>query len=296
MSDDQWGRRPGRDEPPYGRDDDATRRPPGRPDDATRVPPGRGDDATRIQPNYPDDATRIQPTHPDDATRVQPNHPDGTTDPTQRMPRSNDPRSNPPDRTSVMPPVSANQNWAGRAEVRPPRDPAYGEGASDWSIEPPAEPRGKWWLPILIGVIALILLALLGWGIYLITQNQGDEPTPTPTAAPTLPVTTPTTEPTTAAATTAAPTTTAPSPQEVTVPALRGLSQDAAQQALSRRGLSARLKFRTTTEAPAGTVIDSDPAEGQDVPPSSVVTLIIASAPPSPSASSSSPTPPPAGG
>jgi hypothetical protein len=279
MSDDQRGRRPGPDEPPYGRDDDATRRPPNRPDDATRVPPGNADDATRLQPN-----------NPGDATRVPPNHPDGAYDRTQRMPRSNE--RPPADSTSVMPPVGHNDNWSGRAEVRPPRADPYGAPDTDWPSGPPSEPRGKWWLPILIGIIALLLLALLGWGIYLIAQHQGNDstPTPTPSAGPT-PTAAPTTAPTTAAPTTAAPTTTAPSPEEVTIPALRGLTQDAAQQALSRRGLAARLKFRVTTEAPPGTVIDSDPVEGREVPPSSVVTLFIASASPSPSVSSSTVTP-----
>ncbi len=219
------------------------------------------------------------------------------------MPRSN--HQGPVDRTSIMPPVSgaseANAPWAGRAEVRAPRaDPygadPYGPGAaSDWSAGPPSEPRGKWWLPIVIGIVGLVLLALLGWGIYLIAQHQGNDstPAPAPTVAPTPTVAAPTTAPTTAAPTTAAaPTTTAPSPEEVGVPALRGLTQDAAQQALSSRGLSARLKFRATTEAPPGTVIDSDPAEGQDVPPGSVVTLFIASAGPSPLVSASGANPP----
>jgi hypothetical protein len=286
MSDDQWGRRPGPGEPPYGRDDDAPRRPPNPPDDATRV-----------QPASPDDATRIQRGRPDDATRVPSNHPDGAGDRTRPMPRSNE--RGPGDSTSIMPPVAGgppgDAPWAGRAEVRAPRADPYGT-TSDWSAEPPSEPRGKWWLPIVIGIVGLVLLALLGWGIYLIAQHQGDDstPAPTPTVAPT-PTAAPTTAPTTAAPTTAAPTTTAPSPEEVTVPALRGLTQDAAQQALSRRGLSARLKFRATTEAPPGTVIDSDPAEGQDVPPDSVVTLIIASASPSPSVSASGATPQAAG-
>jgi hypothetical protein len=281
MSDDQRGRRPGPGEPPYGRDDDATRRTPNGPDDATRVQPGRADDATRLQPGYPGDATRVAP-----------NHPDGASDRTRPMPRSNDP--GPVDRTSIMPPVGSgpdNSAWSGRAEVRPPQAQPYGT-VTEWTTEPPAEPRGKWWLPILIGIIALVLLALLGWGIYLIAQHQGDDstPPPAPTTAPAPTATVPTTAaPTTAGPTTAAPATTAATPQQVTVPALRGLSQDAAQRALSRRGLSARLKFQASTEAPPGTVIDSDPAEGQQVPPDSVVTLIIASASPSPSISSSGP-------
>jgi beta-lactam-binding protein with PASTA domain len=76
-------------------------------------------------------------------------------------------------------------------------------------------------------------------------------------------------------------------PPEVTVPALTGLSQQEAQQALDRRGLSSRLIFRTSdSDAAAGTVIESDPAEGQEVPADTQVTLVIAAQPSAPVSSS----------
>jgi hypothetical protein len=132
--------------------------------------------------------------------------------------------------------------------------------------------------------VGLILLGLLGWGIYLIAQSSADgtetPPATTPSAvAPesTAP-TTATTEPTTTPPTTT-PTTTEPT--EVTVPALEGLSQQEAQRALERRGLSYRLIFRSSDAAP-GTVIDSDPAEGQEVPADTQVTLVIATEPTTP--------------
>jgi hypothetical protein len=204
-----------------------------------------------------------------------------------------------PDSTSVMPPVGAERDseasdapWSGRAEVRPPRPGDY-TSTDDWTNEQPAEPRGKWWMPIVVGIVGLLLVALLGWGIWLIlqAQNNGDEtppPAPTPTAPVTPTATQPTTQETTAAPT--EPTTGEPSPIEVTIPALRGLPQSEAQRALSRRGLSARLRFVQSTEAAPGTVIDSDPAEGQKVPQDTVVTLVIASAPPTSATPSSSPT------
>jgi hypothetical protein len=122
-------------------------------------------------------------------------------------------------------------------------------------------------MPILIGIVALILLALLGWGIWLIIGAQ-DRNTPATTPAVTTPVAPPSTEPTTEPTTeepTTTPPTTEPTNTEVTVPALRGMSRDQAQAALSRRGLSSRLRF--------------DPEEGQEVPPDTVVTLIIAAEP-----------------
>jgi hypothetical protein len=137
-------------------------------------------------------------------------------------------------------------------------------------------------MPIVVGIVALVLLALLGWGIWLIVQAQNQN-APAPSPAVTMSIappesTEPTTEPTTEEPTTTPPTT-EPTATEVTIPALRGLSREQAQQALSRRGLSSRLRFVTSDDAPAGTVIDSDPGEGQEVPPDTVVTLIIAAEP-----------------
>jgi len=137
-------------------------------------------------------------------------------------------------------------------------------------------------MPIVVGIVALVLLALLGWGIWLIVQAQ-DRNVPQPTPSVTMSITPtettePTTEPTTEEPTTT-PTTTEPTATEVTIPALRGLPRDQAQQALSRRGLPSRLRFVPSNEAPPGIVIDSDPEEGQEVPPDTVVTLIITAEP-----------------
>jgi hypothetical protein len=199
-----------------------------------------------------------------------------------------------PDATSVMPPVGRdpgragaaagaaaanNDAWLGRAEVRPPL-PGQGGNLTggDWETMPaPGEPRGRWWMPIVIGIAILLLLALLGWGTWLILQNAGDDsPTPAVTATATVPEAT---EATTTPPMTTPPTTEPTGPTEVTVPALIGLSSAEARQALDRRGLGYRLRFVTSSDAPAGTVIDSDPAEGQQVPSDTKVTLIIASAP-----------------
>jgi beta-lactam-binding protein with PASTA domain len=59
------------------------------------------------------------------------------------------------------------------------------------------------------------------------------------------------------------------------VPALKGLSSQEARKALDRKGLNYRLRY-VPSDSPAGTVIDSDPAEGQQVPADTVITLIIA--------------------
>jgi hypothetical protein len=264
MSDDQEPRRdPRADETrqfdPFDDADDRTRPGEIHPEGGPRSGDNAASDRTRQMPATPgDDATVATPRRPDDGG------------------------------TAVMPPVQEwtgqEAAWAGRAEVRPPRPGDY-RTTSDWDpVAPPDEPRGKWWMPILVGILALILLGLLGWGIYLIAQNSDDEgEAPAPAPSVTAPATTepsttpPTTEPTTTAPTTTPPTT-QPTNTEVTVPALVGLSQLQAQQALERRGLNYRLIFRSSDAAP-GTVIDSDPAEGQEVPPDTQVTLVIAAPP-----------------
>jgi hypothetical protein len=250
----------------------------------------------------PDETRQFSPfDDDDDRTPETGNHPDGGTrssdayvfDNTGPMPRTGQtppldgdetvltPR---PDATSVMPAATAgtqeewNGAWAGRAEVRPPRPGREEYTRTEWTTAVPPEPRGKWWMPIVVGIVGLLLLAAIGWGIYLIAQNADDTDTPpatTPSAvapASTVPTTT---EPTTTPPTTT-PTTTEPA--QVTVPALVGLSQQEAQQALDRRGLAYRLIFRRS-DATAGTVIDSDPGEGQEVPADTQVTLVIAAQP-----------------
>jgi PASTA domain len=235
------------------------------------------------------DPTRPMPRTGADGTQVLP--PVGTDDPTVVTPRPA-----PRDATSVMPAVGREDDWAAapgsvwaaRAEVRPPR-PGTDVTQEEWAVPPASEPRGRWWMPIVVGILVLVLLALLGWGIWLILQatNSGDNQAPAP-AVSTSAAAPETTEPTTATATTeptTTPTTTEPTgPAEVTVPALKGLSSAEARQALARKGLAYRLRF-VTSPAPAGTVIDSDPAEGRQVPADTTVTLIVSVQP------SSSPTP-----
>ena len=267
-----------------------------------RDPSGRAPQPDETRPFSPiaddDDATQASQNHPDDGPRSgdawvfdRPESP-GATTPTERVPQADDPtavtpRAAGPGGTSIMPPVggdatwgAAEAPWSGRAEVRPPRPGEY--ASADWATEPPPEPRGKWWMPIVIGIVGLVVLALLGWGIWLIARAQGksdNAPTPTTTAPGLAPAPTNKPTPPTTAAPTTQQTTTEPTPSAVTIPALVGLSQDEARQALTRRGLSSRLRLVSSTDAPPGTVIDSDPAEGQEVPPNTVVTLVIAAEP-----------------
>jgi PASTA domain-containing protein len=105
---------------------------------------------------------------------------------------------------------------------------------------------------------------------------------PPPTSAPLPTVAATTTAPTTS---TAAPTTIA----MVKVPRLVGLTLGSARAALTERGLRGRIRYRTTSRYPAGTVISQSRRGGVGVRPDSRVTLVVAKAPPPTTA----PPPPP---
>ena len=205
------------------------------------------------------------------------------------------PEERDPDPVDERPGSDDRDVWTGRAGVRPygavPRDPY--EEESGWADPGLREPRGRWWAPIAVGTVAVTLLGLLVLGIAVIVQNTGDgagTPGVTPSAARLATDPEPTaTTPTTGAATTTA--TTEPADQEVNVPALRGMPLADAQAALSRTGLQWRV-IRRESDAEPDTVIDCDPAEGQQVPSDTRVTLVVAVAPPTtPAPSSTAPSP-----
>jgi cell division septation protein DedD len=231
------------------------------------------DDRTRITPT-PDDATQIAPPVVDDATRVA--SAAAGADATRISPADDD-----------WAPSRANPVWSGRAEVRSPL-PGRTAFESDWPTGPPEpQPRDRWWMPIVVGIIVLILLALLGWGIYLIVQNSDGTGTPAPsptttaaattTAATSAPTTPPSSEPTTTSPSATA-STTEPTSTEVTIPALRGLALADARAALNSTGLSYYVLYRDSPRSEPNTVIDCDPPEGMVVPPDTRVTLVVAQA------------------
>jgi hypothetical protein len=265
--------RPGRGRPsPRGRDADGARLP----------PPSGDDDRTRVQPSADDDRTRVQPSADDGGTRLSAPAGDGlaSIDPTVVSPGGR-----PVDATSVMPPAEGGPAWSGRAEVRAPQ-PAGTEyqEVTDWPAAPGPERNDRWWMPIVVGIIVLILLAALGWGIYLIVQNsaKNDPPAPAVTTsappAPTTAATTATTEPTTEPTTTEpspTPSTTEPTTDAVEIPALRGLSVADAKAALRGVGITSTHVIYRASDGEPDTVIDSDPEEGQEVPPDTRVTLVV---------------------
>lgn len=255
-------------------------------------------------PSEPDQTRPLPPVrdeaHPDGGPRSGEATGPWISDRTEQLPRT--PAS---DGTQILPSAAdatrvagapgPEQVWAARAEVRPPQPvPVADVTATQWA-PPGGEPRRHWWMPIVIGIVVFLLLGVLGVGVWLIVQGSKDDPAPAPAPVATTatvqrttePTRAPTTEPTTEPTTTPPTTATTTTPATVVVPALAGMTLPQARQALDRVGLAYRLIFRPSRTAQPGTVLDSDPTEGREVPADTKVTLVIASSPsPSPSTTS----------
>jgi cell division septation protein DedD len=258
--------------------------------DETRpfVPSPGDDDATRVD-GFPSAGDETRVGRPGDTTQA--GGIPGAADETRLSRPADETRvGRPGDETAVDPmrptddwaPSRANPAWSGRAEVRAPQPATYRE-VEDWPGTMGREPRDRWWMPIVVGIVAVVLLGALAFGIYLIVQNSDGAETPAATTPPSVaprvttastPSTTPSTEPTTDEPS-PTPSTTDPATTEVTIPALKGLSLQEAEAALTKVKLRWRVLSRDD-EAFPGTVIDSDPAEGQEVPPDTRVTLVAA--------------------
>ncbi|MET8834460.1 PASTA domain-containing protein [Micromonospora sp. NPDC004540] len=296
--------------------DDRQEPPAGDPDATRALPPdrsGAGPDATRATP--PDrpfaedaDATRAMPREPAggedvDATRAVAREPAGAeeAEATRAMPAAGDatrplPRGDggagarrPVDATRPEPVSPA---WSGRAGVPPPRPAGYPEPGTEWYSEEQAGRR--WWMPILLGILALVLIALIGVGVWLALRaaerdaEPGLSPSAVPSTAPQTSVT-PSTAAPSSSPPSSPPTTTAAA--EVPMPPLVGLPESAAREALDRLGVDYRVR-RRTSDQPAGTVIDTNPAAGEPVAEGDRVTIVVAE-PAEPTTEAATTTPPP---
>jgi len=168
--------------------------------------------------------------------------------------------------------------WSGRAEVpanaAPVRTPA-----PEW-YEGDERVGRRWWLPILAGVVALLLLGVLAYGGWLIARS-GDEDRPSAPATPARPETsspsreTPTTGRTTRSA-----------PARIIMPSLVGLSAITARRILDQLGIAHRMESRPSGRPP-GQIIETDPPAGSPVSPGQRVTLVVVE----PTSSPRAPTP-----
>jgi hypothetical protein len=177
------------------------------------------------------------------------------------------------DQTRQIPPVEDEGAWSGRAPVRGPRPATESTSIGGYAPVAEPEPQRKWWLPILLGALALVVVAALIWAGWLITRPSGsDAPAPVASSAPV---------PSSVAPTSASPSRSAsPSPTaepaaaKIPVPPVVGLNQGDAVRMLDDLGLSYRVSF-TAGEGPLGTVLSSNPKEGVEVKPGTEIKLVV---------------------
>jgi hypothetical protein len=131
-------------------------------------------------------------------------------------------------------------------------------------------------MPILLGTLAVLVLGALAVAAWLVLNSAG---TSTPPAdAPTTSAAAPSRSSRAPEPTSAAPTSEAPSAgtaEGVPVPPLVGLRQADAEALLDRLGVAYEVR-REPSDQPAGTVVDTDPAQGERVLPGDTVVLVVA--------------------
>jgi hypothetical protein len=230
--------------------------------------------------DHDDDAdietTRAMPAD-GDATRAMPA--DGEV--TRAMPVDGDATRAMPADAEVTQKVAPHV-WAARAAV-PLSGPETVSGPvpAQWQEGIGDENADRSWLrPVVIALVVLILLAMLGIGLWLIFNRSGGRSAPapgvtvTPSGIATPTATLPATE--TPAAPTTAPTTAV---TQVAVPDLVGQSEASAKQQLTAKGLAFTVSRRAASGVNAGTVIATEPGPGAMVAPGTQVTLVVAAAP-----------------
>lgn len=189
-----------------------------------------------------------------------------------------------PGATSVLPPTPGNgrppepPRWAARAQVPTSRVQEYGD---EWVTEPPR----SLFVPILVTVCVMLLLGVLGAGLWLLLSDQpGPAPSPSPSPT-TAPVTSPSTAPTT--------TTTSPSPTPTRVqvpPTLIDVEYEVAAEQLRGLGLVPVREDVVNDDFEAGRVIGTNPTAGSTVEPGSQIIVFVASGPEPSASPSPSPT------
>jgi hypothetical protein len=173
--------------------------------------------------------------------------------------------------------------WTGRAEVRGPIPP---EEPDEYADQEPEEPGRRWWLPILLGVLGL-LVVIAGITAAMMLSGNDDEPTPTPSVSGSI-ATSPSAASPSAAPSSAAPSSAPPSAETtVLVPETFGNSQGVATNKLEALGLKVNVVFQEDPIADPGTVLATTPPAGSVVPAGSEITIIVAKALPSSSPSPS---------
>jgi len=232
---------------------------------------------TREQPNP--DETAQQPAAADSANGDSPTAAEDSTDMG-------------PSGTSVLPAIPEAKpgppRWSARAQVRPP-DIDHGAGVqADWDEAAERLPRGLF-VPVLVTATVVLLLALIGLGVWLVLHNRSTTPGVPPSNVVTSSPGTPTTKPP-ATRTTAPPTTV---PALVPIPDLRGKDYGTAAAELTALGFVPSRSDESDPELPAGQVIGTDPPAGNQLLPGTKITVRVSTGPAVVPTTESPTTPPP---
>jgi len=232
----------------------------------------------------PGDATRPLP----DSRNSDATAPMAPADGTRQFPRVGE--------TAPLPPVedepAGAPSWSARAAVRP------GGGPPEQDPHEPAaeDPYGgrSWFTPILVGGLVLVLLAVLGTGVWLIYRATRSNSGPTPAggtsaSAPPSATPSPTPAPTTATRSPSAAPTTSSVPAGVPVPNVVGSNVATATATLTGAGFKVSVVRKPDDSVAPGTVLSTDPPPETVVPAGTQVTLVVASAPPPPTTTAPAP-------
>jgi hypothetical protein len=240
------------------------------------------EDEAGSEPTASDVPTPGQPpTPPAPSSPVSPADPDATVATPSDATALTPPVKAGPDGTSVMPAVTPPgpeaPRWSARAQVRSPGgDPT----ADDWE-ESIDQPGPGVLTPMLITLGVLLLLGLVGVGVWLVLRDQEVAPVgPTTSSAAT---TVPTTSAAPTTTTTPPPTTTAPPPTgavAIPVPDVAGATFADAAEALGALGLIVQREDRSSAEVPAGQVIGTNPPKETLVVPGIRITVFVSTGPP----------------
>lgn len=186
----------------------------------------------------------------------------------------------PPSEPAGPTPPAEPPRWSARAQVRTPEPDAdaYTYAGAGWEDDRP--PRGVM-TPVLITIAVVLLLLLIGTGLWLVLRDPGGGPTPAPTQPTTV-------RPTVPSTTRPAPTTTPP-PQTVPVPGVRGLTYAAAAAIITDSGFVPARSDEPSLDVPAGRVIGTTPPEGNQVRQGTTVTITVSTGPPAAPTTAASP-------
>lgn len=148
--------------------------------------------------------------------------------------------------TTVLPPVMPNQRDRGNADNFSPQDTAFKNGYPTQTIAAPARQTRKSWLPLVFTILALLIVAVLGTGLYMTITMKN----------------------------------TKPAAVMVRIPALVGMNQEEVRNALNNSDLQMTMSPGESSETvPQGLFVKSSPEPGTKVKKDSKVKVTFSTGP-----------------